>query len=351
VKVTETKIVLLTEKGTFKNVPRPTSTSEIPLIGQMYTYTEKKKGNYSFFKYGSAAAALFLVILTSFIFPFGGSAEEALIVTIDVNPSIELMADENLQVIHAEGLNEDGRKLLSSLQLEDELYSVIDQIVDETINQGFVAIEGALIATSVVSIQEDLEEVTPRVKKVIEASLEEHDATAEIDLGNDNHELYEEAKQSNLSINYYKKYKRLKDSGVVNDQKEIKGKSLAELKKLENKKRKKEKEVDKKPQQENNGTPGNNNESGRTKPENNGNSSKENGPQKPKDDSGNKSEKARDNGNKSQSEKEQKGNQGKIRGNQESPSKTSKENKGNKPQQSNGNGLKTRNSSNEREKK
>ncbi|MFC0472171.1 hypothetical protein ACFFHM_17090 [Halalkalibacter kiskunsagensis] len=349
VKVTETNIVMLTEQGTFKNVPRPTSPSEIPLVGQLYTHTEKKKGYYSFYKYASVASALFLIILTSFIFPFGGSAKEAVIVTIDVNPSIELVADENLDVIQVEGLNADGRKLLSSLQLEDELYSVIEQIVAETVKQGFFAIENALIATSVVSLQVEFEEVTPRVKEVIETSLEKNDSMAKVELTSDNHELYEEAKQSNLSINYYKEYKVLEASGVVDDQEEIKGKSLAELKKMENQKRKIEKEADKKPKQEKSRTPRNNSKFDRPNQENNGNSSKENGPQQSKDDRSNQPEKTKNKGNKPQTEKENRGKQPeKTREFQMNPSQLPKELKGNAPENSNGNGPKTPNSPNQR---
>ncbi|WP_332698281.1 anti-sigma-I factor RsgI family protein [Halalkalibacter lacteus] len=349
VKVTETYIVLLTEKGTFKNVPHPTSPTEIPLIGQSYTHTVKKKSYSSFFKYGSIAAALFFVILASFMFPFGGSAKEAFIVTIDVNPSIELVANENLDVIHAEGLNEDGRKLLSSLQLEDKLYSVIEQIVTETVNLGLFAIEDALIATSVVSLHEDLIEVTPRVKEVIETSLEKNDAMAEIELAIDNHELYEEAKQTNLSINYYREYKMLEASGVVHDQEGIKGKSLADLKKMENQKRKEQKATDKKLKQENNGTPQNHNNSDRANQQNNDNSSKENGQQQSKKDRGNQAEEAKNKGNKPQTEKENRGKQPQNgRENRENPSKSQKEPKGNAPKKSNGNGPKTPNPSNKR---
>ncbi|WP_227935129.1 anti-sigma-I factor RsgI family protein [Alkalihalobacillus deserti] len=239
-KVTETKIVLLTKEGTFKNVPKPST--EIPLIGQAYSYRENKKINNRLLQYGAMAVALLFLIFTSFTFPFGGSAEEAFIVTIDINPSIEVTTDDQYHVIRAEGLNEDGQKILAALQLEKNLSDAIQQIMEETIRNGFVQVEEPLIATSVVPLEKDSEEVISILEQAIHISLEEHQIVSKVIVSNEEKELYEEAKEHDLSVNYYKEFKVLEASGIVKKQNEIKGKTLAELKRMENKERKEDKQ-------------------------------------------------------------------------------------------------------------
>ncbi|MFC0558328.1 anti-sigma-I factor RsgI family protein [Halalkalibacter alkalisediminis] len=240
VKVTETQIVLITEEGSFKNVPK--LKTEVPLIGQAYSYTENKMINKRWLPYSAMAVALLFLIFTSLTFPFGGSAEEAFIITIDINPSIEVATDDQYQVIRVEGLNEDGQNILADLQLENDLSDVLRQILEKTINSGYVQVEEPLIATSVVPLEKESEEMISLLEEVIYVSLEEHHVVSEVIISNEKIEMYEEAKEHNLSLNYYKEYKVLEASGVVKDQAEIKGKTLAELKRMENKERKEEKQ-------------------------------------------------------------------------------------------------------------
>jgi hypothetical protein len=238
-KVTSTHIVLLTEEGTFKNAPLPKA-SEIPLIGQAYTVAEKKKSLHHWYRYGAIAVALWLLVFTSLLFPFGGKAEEAFIVTIDINPSLEVITDDKLRVMRAEGLNEEGQKILESLQLEKNLSVAMQQIVDETINRGFIQAKEPLITTSVVSLGNDSEEVIPILEEAISLSLEEHHVASEVVVSNEEKVMYEEAKENNLSVNYYKEYKALESKGIVKKQDDIKGKSLAELKRMNKGQRKEE---------------------------------------------------------------------------------------------------------------
>jgi len=243
VKVTETQIVLLTNEGLFKNIPK--SSSEIPLIGEAYTCTENKMINKRWLQYSAMAAALFLLIFTSLSIPFGGSAEEAFIIAIDINPSIEVATDDQYQVIRAEGLNKDGENILETVKLENDLTDVIRQIMDATISSGYVQVDEALVATSVVALEKEPEEMIALLEDVIYISLEEHEIESEVMISNEKVELYEEAKEHNLSMNYYKEYKVLEASGIVKDKEEIKGKTLAELKRMENKSRKEQRKKSK----------------------------------------------------------------------------------------------------------
>lgn len=349
IKVTETHIVLLTEEGMFKNVPRPISPSEVPLIGQSYTHAEQKKEKYSFFKYGLVAAAFVLIFFAYFMLPLGGSAEEAFIVTVDINPSIEVVADEHFRVIRAEGLNEDGRNILSSLQLEEDLYMVMQQIIGETVSKGFMeGIENPLIATTVIPLVEESDELLSHLREAIDTSLNESDVVTEVLITSEKKELYEEAKESNLSINYYKEYKLLEANGIVKKQEEIRGKSLSELKKMEKQQGKEEKEQEREKEKEvpkreeihtspNRTTPASN----QANPENNGKEPIQKEPQQPKENRTNQPDQAKDNrGNEPQPGNENKGNQPEqVKKAQPNQPELPKENKGNPPQQPKENGA------------
>ncbi|WP_100407975.1 anti-sigma-I factor RsgI family protein [Bacillus solitudinis] len=261
-KITDTHIVLLTEKGTFKNVPHPASINEIPLIGQRYTHYEQRKRNYNIFlKYGSTAAALCLIILAYFLFPNGGSAEETYIITLDINPSIELSTNEKDEIIRAEGLNSEGVEILARLSLESNVYDALKQIISETVELGYVQDGDSLISTSIVPKNDQTADITPKIKATIEDTLVLTNTTSDVSVVNDQRSTYEQAKEAKVSINYYKELVNLEEKGIDIDEEEIQGKSLADLKKIENNEEKsKKREVENSPsndrpvKKDNNGT-------------------------------------------------------------------------------------------------
>lgn len=232
VKVTEQHIVLLTMDGRFKNVPR--STSEVPLIGQSFTHIEKPKRIFPIYKVASAAAALFLMIVTYFIFPFSGEGEEVYIISLDINPSFEIATNSNFKVVRAEGLNEEGLEIIEALDWNDNLYKVIDEIIDMTVEAGYIEkhIE-PVVVTSVIPLEETSEPFIDELKEAIDTSLEKNETTVPVSISLDEKQTYEEAKQSNMSVNYYKEFKQLEKRGIVQNPSEIKGRSISELKRME----------------------------------------------------------------------------------------------------------------------
>ncbi|MEB1807920.1 MAG: hypothetical protein LPK26_11635 [Bacillaceae bacterium] len=232
VKVTEQHIVLLTTDGRFKNVPR--STSEVPLIGQSFTHIEKPKRIFPVYKVASAAAALFLMIVTYFIFPFSGDGKEVYIISLDINPSFEIATNGDFKVVRAEGLNEEGSEIIEALHWNDNLYTVIDEIIDMTIEAGYIEqhIE-PVVVTSVIPLEETSEPFIDELKDAIDTSLVKNETIVPVSVSLDEKETYEEAKQSNMSVNYYKEFKQLEKRGIVQNPNEIKGRTISELKRME----------------------------------------------------------------------------------------------------------------------
>ncbi|PKK96462.1 MAG: hypothetical protein CVV58_06220 [Tenericutes bacterium HGW-Tenericutes-3] len=113
---------------------------------------------------------LFAVIVTIAGCSSTVSASEAY-VTIDINPSIELVVSPREKVLYANPLNEDGEVLLANLDLIGlNLDDAIDLIIAESINLGFIDVDSDETVVSVSSICENAElgeTIRDRVKENI----------------------------------------------------------------------------------------------------------------------------------------------------------------------------------------
>jgi hypothetical protein len=97
------------------------------------------------------------------------SAAEDAYVTIDINPSIELIVTPKEKVIYANPLNEDGELLLLNLDLIGlQVSEAIELILDESINLGFIDpdAEETLVEINTIS-------VNAQVKDQIQAKVKE----------------------------------------------------------------------------------------------------------------------------------------------------------------------------------
>ncbi|TVP85880.1 MAG: hypothetical protein EA375_02700 [Acholeplasmataceae bacterium] len=92
-------------------------------------------------------------------------------VTLDINPSIELVVTPREKVIYANPLNEDAEMLLLGLDLVGmDLDDAIDLIITEAINLGFIDVDAEEVTIAVTSIAEQAELgniIRERVKAII----------------------------------------------------------------------------------------------------------------------------------------------------------------------------------------
>jgi hypothetical protein len=98
-------------------------------------------------------------------------AEEATYVTIDINPSVELIVSPNDKVIEANALNEDAEVLLAELDLIGmDLDEAIDLIIETSIELGYISVDEdteTYVSVSAISCDEALQH---RIKE----SVKEH---------------------------------------------------------------------------------------------------------------------------------------------------------------------------------
>ena len=105
-------------------------------------YMEKKK-NRSFAGFAAVAAVFVLLIAGIFIAKNNGfgitNNSLAAVVSFDVNPSIELKVDSEEDVISVKGLNDDGKKVLEGMDLEDtDLEVAVNAIIGSMLKHGYI---------------------------------------------------------------------------------------------------------------------------------------------------------------------------------------------------------------------
>lgn len=226
VKVTDANIVLLCQDGTFQNVARPPRNAP-PLIGERYTHIQKKV---SLLKYTSIAAVFLLTFISYLLFP-SGQGDSAYVVAIDINPSFELTVNDAMKVIETSANNPDGETLLAEIAVHgDQLAVAIEKIITYSEDTGFF-LEGKYLTTSVIPVKEQKHQLTDEVEQIIANSITKPDI--DVVMLQNSKANYDEAKKSNLSVNHYAYYKELENMGVVKTIEEVKGKSMAELRKMQ----------------------------------------------------------------------------------------------------------------------
>jgi hypothetical protein len=232
IKVTSQHIVLMCEGGVFKNVPR--TSAEIPGIGQPYVYKEKGGFSFSGLHYLAMVSILFLSVIGFTIFS-SSTEEQSYVVAIDINPSIEIYADDNLSIVGIKALNQDGQLIVESIDPETkELDQVVTEIVDQSVNQNYLKkTEKGAVAITVIPLKEDAHSLENIIQHVVQASLQAKGVQAEIQVVTETKRTLEKAKEINLSINKYRLYEGLKSKGIEVDLDVLRGQSIVQINRLE----------------------------------------------------------------------------------------------------------------------
>jgi hypothetical protein len=176
-------LIVMQPDGQFIKLPLRGQTCQVGEEIQFSTPRARWKGSYLTVT-SRLAAAVFLVLiaflgLSNFV---GSDNHVAAYVTVDINPSVEFGIDADEVVIEAQGLNEDGEKLLKHVKFKGKkLEEVSTELMIQANEQHYLnpyieAHEGSIVITSTV-MNEDVqftdEEVTAKVKKSVERVLQD----------------------------------------------------------------------------------------------------------------------------------------------------------------------------------
>ena len=105
--------------------------------GQVISMEKRKNKKLS--RILSIAAGFVLLIAGVFLYKNFTGSDAAALVSIDVNPSIELEVDADERIIIARALNDDGKKVLSGMKLEGtDLNTGVNAIVGSMLKNGYI---------------------------------------------------------------------------------------------------------------------------------------------------------------------------------------------------------------------
>lgn len=232
VQVTENQYVLLCDDGTFKNIPL--TKTDIPMIGDRKTYKAKKRN----LAFGTVSTvAMIAILFITFLGYFGPEDEmkTQFIAAIDINPSIEVQLDSELQVVKLLSLNTDGQKIIESIDVEGKgFYQAVDQIISQTISAGYLKEDkDGSIEVTIANVTNQSEPPSKnKLTTIIQHQLERKNIVATVGVFNETKEFYEQSEQANISMNKYRHYQILREQGKVKNIEDVKEKSINQLENL-----------------------------------------------------------------------------------------------------------------------
>ncbi|OIK14503.1 anti-sigma factor domain-containing protein [Bacillus sp. MUM 13] len=166
-------ITLLTPDGEFLRTLREKRAYE---VGEEMIFTPVKRDNkhfpfsFSFFK-TSSFAIIAILLITCIFFPGNAGSRVSAYMTFDVNPSIELALDDHLHVINLNGLNSDGKKVISKLPdwKDADVKVITSQIIRTTNRLGYFSDNKQIVVSTTIlnrnkeldkRLDKDLDEVS-----------------------------------------------------------------------------------------------------------------------------------------------------------------------------------------------
>lgn len=231
IKVTDRQCVVLSDDGTFQNVPL--ENNEYPLIGERVTYHKKTTSSFHF-KMMVLVASLFVTSLLTYGL-FYNNHEPYYVAVIDINPSIEIFLDEDYRVLDVVPLNTDGSKLMETIDTEDsDLYTVVANIVTNSIAQGYLKEdEKGLLNASIINLKNESDQSSvEHLSETINEQLMSHNIEADVQVFSEEKDFYDKANGEDLSVNKYRIFQILKSKGLAEEPVQVQGKSVKQLQEM-----------------------------------------------------------------------------------------------------------------------
>ena len=176
-KKTENKICSAFEEivpvNTFEKI-----TAEIPAREERSRITMTKKKNN--FKFLLPVAACFIVCFGIFGGVLWNNQAAASVITIDVNPSVEITANRNDKVLEVTAVNEDAEMIIGENDFSNaELSDVVDEVITSMVQNGYMENENNSVLVTVQNDNEQkADELGKTVASEIDSALEKNDKKA-----------------------------------------------------------------------------------------------------------------------------------------------------------------------------
>ncbi|MFE1243268.1 hypothetical protein ACFW35_03975 [Fictibacillus sp. NPDC058756] len=232
IEVNNRKATLLMKDGTFVTVRVPAGKN--PSVGREYQasyFSEKKR---SLFVLPSVAAILAVVLLSELI-PTGSQSAAAAYVSFDINPSLEVGVDEEMQVIQIDAFNDEAKEIINKYNLNVENQFSFEDFADQLIKayeeEGYMESDHSMLITTISSEEgNDKTEsaLDQAVNSIVKKTVVKY--PVRITVSESNHDTREKAKQLGVSSGKYKAFQTAYINDKTLKEEKIKEVNFQELK-------------------------------------------------------------------------------------------------------------------------
>lgn len=210
--VKEKFVIVMTKNGEFLKAEKQENAN----IGEEIKYTmyqeKRKKFMIPKFQIAVASILIFFLAFASFFSPFGNQEVYAMI-TMDINPSLELDVDKNFHVQKIKAYNSDAQSVIETLhKWEGEpLYVVADLIIESSDKKGFLKENGEIVISynfkdpveSEVLIQNEIKKIKKPKKieiKTFHVDLVTREEAVKVDISPNKYQIYKDAKKEGINL-------------------------------------------------------------------------------------------------------------------------------------------------------
>lgn len=154
VKIKGSHCIVVTADGIYKEIPLPTTPVR---VGSEIYFNERTWRH--LIRPVALAASIIVLLFSLALLRSVVTPQPAAFVSLDINPSIELAVNQNLQVIATESYNPDGAKLLENVRLKGiNLNQAVRTLVNEATRKHYLSPdrEGMIVATIAQSLAEKI---------------------------------------------------------------------------------------------------------------------------------------------------------------------------------------------------
>jgi len=219
--------IVLTPQGSFVKIPLP---AEEIRVGAEISY--RKSSHASTFRPWLLAATFLLALISCSFYHRALVPQPVGFVSLDINPSLEMSVDKDLQVIDVHAFNDEAVNLLRVLDLEgSNLDQALTELINQAIVQNYIADGQDNIMISTVSpLSSDgiiLDQIT--LYKVMQNTIASRGFSGQVRIYSVSGDFHKAAGQNEVSAGKYLIYEQLVRSGesvTIND---IKHQSVSQL--------------------------------------------------------------------------------------------------------------------------
>lgn len=226
-KIKDNYCIIVTTDGTYKRIPVPAGGAR---PGMEITYRDFDF--YPLLKPVMLAASVLILLIGLTMFRQAAVPPAVAYVSLDINPSLEMAVDKDLQVVDVGFFNDDGVNMVQKADLEGKnLYEALKILVQKAIEQKYIKPDQKnLLVSTIAATTADKTGLDPvKLQQALEGAIISGGLTGEVKVYSVDKEVRTEAQQNGLSPGKFIIYEQVKESGAKLTVEEVKQNSIRKL--------------------------------------------------------------------------------------------------------------------------